>query len=196
MPQPAEPRLMVQMQQALRSRHYSRRTEQAYCLWTRRYIRFHGMRHPAEMAEHEINAYVTHLAVDGHVSASTQTQALSALLFLYRKVLGIPVGELTGLVRAKNNRRIPVVLDIAEVRTVLEKLDGAEWLMASIMYGSGLRPGECLHLRVLDIDFGRGEITVHDGKGGKDRVTMLPESLHEPLGQHLRRVKHLHDGVR
>jgi integron integrase len=145
------------------------------------------------MAEPEINAFVSDLAVSGHVSASTQTQALSALLFLYRKVLGIPVGELEGLVRARNNRRIPVVLDIGEVRAVLEQLDGPEWLMASLMYGSGLRLGECLRLRVLDIDFGRGEITVRDGKGGKDRHTMLPEALHEPLRAHLRRVKHLHE---
>jgi integron integrase len=184
---------MDQMRDALRSRHYSRRTEQAYCLWVRRYLRFHGMRHPAEMAEPEINAFVSDLAVNGHVSASTQTQALSALLFLYRRVLGTEVGELQGLVRARTSRRVPVVLDLAEVRAVLDRLEGAEWLMASLMYGSGLRLSECLRLRVLDIDFGRGEITVRDGKGGKDRVTMLPESLAEPLRRHLRGVRTTHE---
>lgn len=169
--------LMSQMSAALRSRHYSRRTEQAYCLWVRRFIRFHGIRHPADMAEPEINAFVTHLAVHDRVSASTQTQALCALLFLYRHVIGREVGELTDLIRARTPRRLPVVLTRAEVKAVLGELDGDRWLMASLMYGAGLRLMECLRLRVLDLEFTRGEIVVRDGKGGTDRVTMLPRTL-------------------
>jgi len=166
--------LMSQMHSALRSRHYSRRTEQAYCLWVRRFIRFHGIRHPADMAEPEINAFLTHLAVAEQVSASTQTQALSALLFLYRHVIGREVRELTDLVRARKPRRLPVVLTRDEVKAVLGELDGDKRLMASLMYGAGLRLMECLRLRVLDLELTRGEIVVRDGKGGKDRVTMLP----------------------
>jgi len=186
-------KLMSQMSAALRSRHYSRRTEQAYCLWVRRFIRFHGIRHPADMAEPEINAFVTHLAVDGHVSASTQTQALSALLFLYRHVIGREVGELTDLVRARKSRRLPVVLTRDEVKAVLSQLDGGTWLMASLMYGSGLRLMECLRLRVLDVELTRGEIVVRDGKGGKDRVTMLPNSLTQALGAQLRSTRAVHE---
>jgi len=177
--------LMSQLRAALRSRHYSRRTEQAYSLWVRRFIRFHGVRHPADMAEPEINAFLTHLATVEHVSASTQTQALSALLSLYRHVIGREVGELTGLVRARTSRRLRVVLTRDEVRAVLGALDGDKWLMASLMYGSGLRLMECLRLRVLDLEFTRGEIVVRDGKGGKDRVTMLPRSLTPALEWHL-----------
>lgn len=184
---------MTQLREAIRSRHYSRRTEQAYCLWTKRYIRFHGLRHPAEMAEPEINAFLTHLAVTEKVSASTQTQALSALLFLYRHVLGREVGELADLVRARKPPRLPVVLTRDEVRAVLAGLNGDKLLMASLMYGSGLRLSECLHLRVQDLDFARGELTIRDGKGGKDRVTMLPLALKDDLRQHLRRVKTIHD---
>jgi integron integrase len=187
--------LKSQLRAALRSRHYSRRTEQAYSLWVRRFIRFHGVRHPAEMAEPEINAFLTHLATVEHVSASTQTQALSALLFLYRHVIGREVGELTGLVRARTSRRLPLVLTRDEVRAVLGALDGDKWLMASLMYGSGLRLMECLRLRVLDLGFMRGEIVVRDGKGGKDRVTMLPRSLTPALKSHLivARAVHLRD---
>jgi integron integrase len=187
--------LKSQLRAALRSRHYSRRTEQAYSLWVRRFIRFHGVRHPADMAEPEINAFLTHLATVEHVSASTQTQALSALLFLYRHVIGREVGELTGLVRARTSRRLPVVLTRDEVRAVLGALDGDKWLMASLMYGSGLRLMECLRLRVLDLGFMRGEIVVRDGKGGKDRVTMLPRSLTPALKSHLivARAVHLRD---
>jgi integron integrase len=187
--------LKSQLRAALRSRHYSRRTEQAYSLWVRRFIRFHGVRHPADMAEPEINAFLTHLATVEHVSASTQTQALSALLFLYRHVIGREVGELTGLVRARTSRRLPLVLTRDEVRAVLGALDGDKWLMASLMYGSGLRLMECLRLRVLDLGFMRGEIVVRDGKGGKDRVTMLPRSLTPALKSHLivARAVHLRD---
>ncbi len=181
------------MRAALRARHYSRRTEQAYCLWVRRFIRFHGLRHPAQMAEPEINAFLTHLATEARVSASTQTQALSGLLFLYRHVLGREVGTLEGLVRARKDRRLPVVLTPDEVHRVLAQLDGDLWLIASLLYGSGLRLTECLRLRVQDIDVARGELTVRDGKGGKDRVTMLPETVVAPLRRHLASVRELHE---
>jgi integron integrase len=197
------PKLMDQMLAALRSRHYSPRTEHAYCLWVRRFIYFHNpalgagapgpVRHPAEMGEPEINAFLTHLAVVDKVSASTQTQALSALLFLYRNVLGRQVGDLGDLVRARKPQRIPVVMTRDEVRAVLDRLDRERRLAAALMYGSGLRVSECLRLRVLDLDFERSEIRVRDGKGGKDRVTMLPESLKEPLMQHLKRVRVTHE---
>ena len=180
------------MRTALRARHYSRRTEQAYCLWVRRFIRFHGLRHPAQMSEPEINAFLSHLATEQHVSASTQTQALSALLFLYRHVLHREVGALDGVVRARKDRRLPVVLTRDEVRQVLAQLDGDLWLIASLLYGSGLRLTECLRLRVQDLDLACGELTVRDGKGGKDRVTMLPEALTAPLRRHLARVRELH----
>jgi len=143
--------LMGQLSAALRARHCSRRTEQAYCLWVRRFIRFHGVRHPADMAEPEINAFLTHLAVNEQVSASTQNQALSALLFLYRHVLGREIGELGDLIRARKQRHLPVVLTRHEVKAVLAELDGDTWLMASLMYGAGLRLTECLRLRVQDI---------------------------------------------
>ena len=187
-----KPRLMGQMHEALRSRHYSRRTEQTYCQWVKRFIRFHGLRHPAAMAEPEINAFLTHLAVEAHVSSSTQTQALCALLFLYRYVLGVRVGDLGELVRARKPKRLPVVLTQKEVRDLLDNLHGDRRLMASVMYGSGLRLMECLRLRVLDLDFERGELTVRDGKGGKDRVTMLPRSVEPALRKHLERVRVVH----
>lgn len=151
---------MDDVRDALHARHYSRRTEQAYCLWARRYIRFHGMRHPADMGEREINEFLTSLAVEQQVSSSTQTQALSALLFLYRRVLGREVGDLGGVIRARKPQRIPVVMTRGEVQDVLAQLEGDRWLMAALMYGAGLRLSECLHLRVQDIDFARGEITV------------------------------------
>ena len=184
--------LMTQMSAALRSRHYSRRTEQAYCLWVRRFIRFHGIRHPADMAEPEINAFLTHLAVERQVSASTQTQALSALLFLYRRVIGREVGELTDLIRARKPKRLPVVLTRDEVKAVLGELDGDKRLMASLMYGAGLRLMECLRLRVLDLELTRGEIVVRDGKGGKDRVTMLPLSVKPSLDSQLAAARSVH----
>jgi integron integrase len=177
----------------LRARHYSRRTEQAYCLWIRCFLRFHGMRHPRELSEPEVNAFLTHLATTEHVSASTQTQALSALLFLYRRVLGIDLGSLGEIVRARKPRRLPVVMTREEVRAVLGCMEGETWLMASLLYGSGLRLTECLRLRVQDIDLSRGEIMVRNGKGGKDRVTMLPQSLKSPLAEQLRRANAVHE---
>jgi integron integrase len=182
-------RLLDQLRLALRSRHYSKRTEPAYCLWVRRFVHFHDLRHPAEMAEPEINAFLTHLAVTDKVSASTQNQARSALLFLYRRVLGRQVGELGGVVRARVSSRVPVVLTREEVRTVLAQLDGEPRLLASLMYGAGLRLSECLRLRVQDVDFEQHEITVRAGKGDKDRRTMLPRSLDRPLAAQLERAR-------
>ena len=186
------PRLLDQLRLALRSRHYSKRTEQAYCLWVRRYVHFHDLRHPAEMAESEINAFLTHLAVTDKVSASTQTQALSALLFLYRHVLGREVGDLGGVVRARVSHRVPVVLTREEVRAVLAQLNGESRLPAALMYGTGLRLGECLRLRVKDIDFEQHDITVRAGKGDKDRRTMLPRSLDRALAAQLERARWVH----
>ena len=146
-----------------------------------------------EMAEREINAFLTHLAVKKKVSASTQNQALSALLFLYRNVIGREVGDLGNVIRARKPKRLPVVMTREEVKAVLANLSGDKWLMASLMYGAGLRLMECLRLRVQDIDFSRKEILVRDGKGAKDRITMLPESLGPPLQEHLKRVKSVYE---
>ena len=193
-PQAARPpKLLDRLCEALRSRHYSRRTDQAYRHWAKRFIFFHHVRHPAEMAEPEINAFLTHLAVKEKVSASTQNQALSALLFLYRYVLGHEVGDLGDMIRARRPHHLPVVMTREEVKAVLACLPGDKWLMASLMFGAGLRLMECLRLRIQDIDIARNEILVRDGKGAKDRVTMLPESLKTTLQEHLRRVKAIHD---
>jgi len=148
-----KPKLLDQLREALRARHYSRRTEQTYCQWVKRYIHFHNVRHPAEMAEPEINAFLTHLAVKAKVSASTQNQALSALLFLYRHVIGREIGDLGEVIRARKPKRLPVVMAPGEVKAVLGYLTGDKWLAASLMYGTGLRLMECLRLRVQDIDF-------------------------------------------
>jgi integron integrase len=184
---------MDQMRDALRSRHYSRRTEQAYSLWVRRYLRFHHMRHPRDMGEREINAFLTDLAVEKRVSASTQNQALAGLLFLYRNVLGREVGDLGGVIRARKPQRVPVVMTRDEVRGVLAQMEGDTRLMASLMYGTGMRLMECLRLRVLDVDFGTLEITVRDGKGAKDRVTMLPEALVPGMKRQFKRAKAVHE---
>jgi integron integrase len=170
----------------------SPRTEQQYVAWVRRYARYHGLRHPAELGEAEIVGYLTHLAVERNVSRSTQMQALSALLFLYREVLGKPVGDVRGVVRARAPGRLPVVLTREEVRRVLGQLAGDRWIAATLMYGAGLRVLECLTLRVKDVDLGRREIVVRRGKGSKDRVTMLPAVVCEPLVRHLGRVRALH----
>ena len=177
---------------ALHTRHYSRRTEQAYGHWVTRFLHFHQGRHPAEMAEPEINRFLTHLALKDKVSASTQNQALAAVLFLYRHVIGRAVGDLGEVIRARKPVRLPVVMTREEVKAVLANLTGDKWLMASIMYGAGLRLMECLRLRVQDIDCSRNEILVRDGKGAKDRVTMLPESSKVPLQDHLKKVKAVH----
>jgi integron integrase len=190
---PAKPKHLDQLREALRSRHYSHRTEQTYCSWVKRFIYFHNVRHPQEMAEPEINAFLTYLAVKEKVAASTQNQALSAILFLYRHVLGREVGDLGQVIRARKPSRLPVVLTRDEVKAVLENLSGNKLLMASLMYGAGLRLMECLRLRVQDIDFSRNEILVRDGKGAKDRISMLPELLKAPLQGHLRAVKEVHE---
>ncbi len=187
------PKLLGRLREALRARHYSRRTEETYCQWVKRFIFFHNVRHPAEMAEPEINAFLTNLAVKENVSASTQNQALSALLFLYRHVIGREVGDLGEVIRARKPNRLPVVMTREEVKTVLNRLTGDKWLIASLMYGAGLRLMECLRLRVQDVEFSRNEITVRDGKGAKDRITMLPESLKEPLREHLQEVRKIHE---
>jgi len=177
----------------MRAHHYSRRTEQTCCQWVRRFCHFHNLPHPEEMAGSEINAFLTHLAVKEKVSASTQNQALGALLFLYRHVLGREVGDLGEIIRARKPKRLPVVMARIEVKAVLANLTGDKWLMASLMYGAGLCLMECLRLRLQDVDFSRNEILVRDGKGAKDRITMLPESLKKPLQDHLRKVKAIHE---
>lgn len=187
-----KPKLLQRVRIALRSRHYSRRTEQAYCLWIKRYIFFHKLRHPEEMAESEVNQFLTHLAVTEKVSSSTQTQALSALLFLYRHVLDRQLGNLEELIRARKPARLPVVLTRDEVRSLLNQLTGDRWLIASLLYGGGLRLLECLTLRVKDLDFQRGQILVRDGKGGKDRFTILPVAVKQPLQRHLEQVRLIH----
>ncbi len=188
------PRLLDRVRQAIRARHYSRRTEKAYVWWIKRYIFFHGKRHPDELGSAEIVQFLSSLATRGHVSASTQNQAFSALLFLYREVLGRELAGLEQAVRAKQPERLPVVLTNDEVAAILRRMHGVTRLMASLMYGTGLRLLECAHLRVKDIDFTRGEITVRQGKGGKDRVTILPETLRAPLIAHLQRMRIQHSG--
>ena len=190
---PQRPKLLDRLAEALRARHYSPRTEQTYRHWVKRYIFFHHVRHPAEMAESEINAFLTHLAVREKVSASTQNQALSALLFRSRHVIGREVGDLGEVIRARKPTRLPVVMTREEVKAVLGNMTGDKWLMASLMYGAGLRLMECLRLRVQDLELARHEILVRDGKGSKDRITMLPASLAVPLQEHLKRVKALHE---
>jgi integron integrase len=188
----AEPRLLDRVRAAIRLRHYSPRTEKAYVGWTRRFVLFHGKRHPDGMAADEVTRFLSHLAVEGKVSASTQNQALSALLFLYRDVLGRELSWMDEIVRARRPSRLPVVLARGEVAALLRELEGVEKLMASLLYGAGLRLLECCRLRVKDIEFSRGELLVRDGKGGKDRVTLLPSGLRGPLQTHLARVSDQH----
>jgi integron integrase len=173
--------------------HYSIRTEDAYVQWARRFILFHGKRHPLEMGAREVEAFLTHLAVDEDVAASTQNQAMSALLFLYKVVLERPLEGRIDACRAKRPGRLPVVLTRAEVRAILAQLDGEKHLMAGLLYGSGLRLMECLRLRVKDVDFGQHHLVVRDGKGQKDRVTLLPGSLVEPLVKQIDAVRRRHD---
>jgi integron integrase len=185
-------RLLDRVREAVRARHYSPRTEEAYVGWIRRFIRFNRLRHPRDMGEAEITAFLSSLAIRGHVSASTQNQALAALLFLYREVLGSRVEWLEGIVRAKKPVRLPVVLTRGEVRALIENLQGEKKLMVTVLYGGGLRLMECLELRVKDLDLERGQITVREGKGGKDRVTVLADSARPMLLDHLERVKEVH----
>jgi integron integrase len=189
---PGGPKLLQQLREVLRAHHYSPRTEEAYVAWVWRYVRFHGVRHPGELGEGEICRFLTDLAVRGRLSASSQTQALSALVFLYREVLRHEPGDLGELIRAKQPTRLPVVLTREEVRALLERLDGLPRLVCTLLYGSGLRLLEALELRVKDLDFGAGEIRVRRAKGAKDRVTMLPEAAAAELQRHLERVRRLH----
>ncbi len=178
---------------ALRSRHYSGRTEEAYMGWVERFLGFHWNHDPSRMGEAEINQFLTDLAINGNVSASTQNQALSALLFLYRHVLGREVKDLGEVVRARKPKHLPVVMTCEEVKSLMANLKDDKWLMANLMYGAGLRLMECLRLRVQDIDFSRAEILVRDGKGAKDRITMFPLLLKTPLQLHLQKVKAIHE---
>lgn len=189
---PQSPKLLDQVRDRLRVKHYSIRTEQVYVDWIKRFIWFHDKRHPKDMGATEIEAFLTHLAVKGRVSASTQNQAKSALLFLYREVLEQKLPWLDKVTQAKAPTRLPVVLTIAEVQAVLKGLAGTNWLIASLLYGAGLRLMEAVRLRVKDVEFSRHEIIVREGKGAKDRVTMLPDSVIEPLQLHLAKVKSLH----
>jgi integron integrase len=186
-------KLLDQVHDAIRTRHMSVRTEEAYVHWIKQYVLFHHKRHPAEMGTAEITQFLTALAVERHVSASTQNQALAALLFLYRGIFRRDPGSLAGLVRAKRPRRLPVVLTRPEVSALLGALHGVNWVMAMLLYGAGLRLQECLQLRVKDLDFTRNEIAVREGKGNKDRITMLPANLKGALAAHLERVRHVHE---
>lgn len=188
-----KPKLFEAVREVIRFKHYSIRTEQSYLDWIRRFIFFHGKRHPKEMGKEQVRAFLTHLAVEGKVAASTQNQALSAILFLYREVLRQELGWVDGVERSKVPVRVPVVLTRDEAHAVLRRMAGVHRLMALLLYGSGLRLMECVRLRVKDVDFGYHQIIVRDGKGFKDRVTMLPERVAGSLRQHLVEVKRLHD---
>ena len=185
-------KLLAQVRTAIRLRHYSRRTEKQYIWWIRRFIEFHARRHPAELGQAEVAAFLAHLAVGRRVSGATQNQALSALLFLYGEVLHQRVAWMADLVRAKAPRRLPAVLTPDEARAILDKLNGTASLVCRLLYGSGLRLMEALQLRVQHLDFARREIRVRGGKGDRDRVTMLPVVLQAPLREHLERVHSLH----
>jgi integrase len=187
-------KLLDQMRYVLCLKHMSIRTEKAYLSWTRRFILFHGKHHPQEMGAPEVRTFLIHLAVHDKVAASTQNGALHALLFLYRHVLKQPLPALADVERAKRPRRVPTVFTHAEVSAVLAQLTSVNRLMASMLYGAGLRLMECVRLRVKDLDFDYQQITVRDGKGAQDRVTMLPHTLAEPLQRHLARVKLLQGG--
>jgi integron integrase len=193
MPRTDKPKLLDQVRDVIRRKHYSIRTEQAYIDWIKRFIIYHGKRHPGEMAEEEVAEFLTHLARHLNVAASTQNQALSALLFLYKEVLKHEIGWLQKVERAKKPPKLPVVLSRAEVKQIFGHLHGVPKLMAGLLYGSGLRLMECVRLRIKDIDFELAQITVRDAKGGKDRITMLPLNMSEPLRRHLLRVKAQHE---
>jgi integron integrase len=186
------PRLLDQVREVIRIKRYSIRTEEAYVQWIKRFILFHDKRHPRDMGPEEIRQFLTHLAMTRRVAASTQNQALSAILFLYKSVLQQDIGWIDEIVWAKKPKRLPVVLTREEVKAVLQHLSGPTWLMASLLYGAGLRLSECLRLRVKDVDVAYHQITVRDGKGAQDRVTMLPERLKESLQAHLHTVQQLH----
>jgi len=190
----AKLKLLDQVRLKLQTNHYSKKTEEAYILWIKRFIIFHNKRHPIDLGETEINQYLTHLAVKENVSASTQNLALCAIIFLYKQVLKKEIGKLE-LIRAKRSKKLPTVFSRKEVKAVLNLLTGVNWLMGNLLYGAGLRLMECVRLRVKDIDFEYNRITVRDGKGKKDRVTILPEILKEALEKQLLKVEKLHKKV-
>lgn len=183
---------MGQVRNALRVKHYSRNTEKDYMRWIKRFIFFHNKRHPTEMGEKEIREFLNHLAVNENVAASTQNQALCAIIFLYREVLHKKIGEIEGLIWAKKPKHLPTVYTRSEVKAILSLLKGAKWLMVSLLYGSGLGLKECLRLRIKDIEFEYKQIIVRGAKGDKDRVTVLPDRLIIPLREHIVKVKKLH----
>lgn len=187
------PRLMDEVRRVLRLKHYSLRTETVYVAWIRRFILANGKRHPRDMGESEVERFLSQLAVQGKVAATTQNQALAALLFLYKQVLNIELPWMEGVVRAKRSQHVPTVLSRDEITRVLARMDGRPWLLSSLLYGTGMRLMEALRLRIKDVDFGRNEITIRDGKGGKDRRTMLPRSLVEPLRREIERARLLHE---
>jgi integron integrase len=189
--EPRPRKLLDQVRDMIRLKHYSYRTEKTYIDWIKRYILFHDKRHPKDMGRPEIEAFLTHLAIDGRVAASTQNQAFSAILFLYKEVLCQEMTDINAL-RAKPSHHLPTVLTKAEVRTIVDRLFGVEKIIIQLLYGSGLRLNECLRLRVKDLDFSYHQIVVRDTKGKEDRVTMLPDQLHEPLQAHLIQVKQQH----
>lgn len=187
------PKLLEQARAAIRVRHYSIRTEQSYLRWMKHFILFHNKRHPAEMGEQEVTAFLSHLAVNRQVASSTQNQALAAILFLYKEVLKQPLDWMDNIQRAKKPTRLPLVFTREDARAILINLEGSKWIVAALLYGAGLRLLECLRLRVKDIDFGYKQITVRDGKGAKDRITMLPATVEEPLQRHMTKVRALHE---
>ena len=192
-PDRKQPKLLDQVRSAIRLRHYSIRTEEAYVQWIRRYILFHNKRHPLEMGSLEINRFLSHLASGKHVASSTQNQALCALVFLYKVVLHKDPGDLADVVWAKKPKKLPVVLTREETKALLSGLEDEKWIMGNLLYGAGLRLMECIRLRVKDVDFGYRQIVVRNGKGEKDRVTMLPACVIKPLQEHLVEVKALHE---
>ncbi len=187
------PKLLDRVRALMRMRHYSYQTEQTYLKWIRRYIGFHHIRNPVEMGAAEVEAFLSHLAVEGNVAASTQNQALAALLFLYREVLSVDLPWLEKFTPAKKSNHIPVVLTKDEVRIIISQLKDTNWLLANLLYGAGLRLNEALRLRVKDLDFEFRQIVVRDGKGGKDRFTVLPAKLIEPLQKQLQFAQKLHE---
>jgi len=196
MPTEEKSKFLAEVRGKLRYKHYSLRTEKSYIGWIKRFILFHHKRHPAEMGAAEVTAFLSHLATHGGVASATQNQALAALLFLYKEVLEQNLPWLSNVERAKKPKRLPTVLTTGEVSRLLDRLEGTLALMARLLYGSGMRLMECVRLRVKDVDFERREVLIRDGKGGKDRVTMLPETLVQPLKEHLARVRSLFDADR
>ena len=193
---PPPKRLVHRIRDAIRVRRYSLKTERAYVYWARRFIVFHGKRHPAEMGAPEVSAFLTHLATVENVAAATQNQALAAVLFLYKAVLEIDLPWLEDVIRAKRPRHIPTILEKREVHALLDQMEGEHALMARLMYGTGMRIGECLAIRLKDLDFDRLELVVRDGKGAKDRVTMVPSTLVEALRHAVARARRVHEDDR